>query len=1014
MSLIALGSVTHSFNNTQRRIPLTFTQTDNIVTATLPANANLAPPGYYMVFAVDANGVPSRGTIIGLGDVPSPALPDKAAGSVLPTGAVACANEGGTCNVPAGQKATLYFGANGIYTARTGQTGAVACDNATFGDRLPGAGKTCFYSVVPQVVPAVDAPLIAAGGSASYTVQIPAGATATWNFGDGSTPTSPLASPSVTHAYSAPGVYAVTLTVNWGGDAVSSRDFLQAVYAQTTAGAPVASSAVALEPRAYASTRLWVANPDADTVAVIDTATNARVAEISVGTSPRSVAVAPDGRLWVTNKGSASISIVDPATLMVMATVALPRASQPHGLAFAPGGSAFVVLEATGQLLKLDAASGATQATLAVGNHPRHLSATADGATVLVSRFITDPLPGESTATVDTTTAGAEVLAVDAGAMTLNKTIVLRHSDRVDGEAQGSGIPNYLAAAVVSPDGKSAWVPSKQDNIKRGLLRSGQGLTFQNAVRAISSRIDLTTLDEDYARRIDHDNSSLGSAAAFHPKGTYLFVALETSRQVAVVDAVNGRELAKVDVGRAPQALKVSDDGMRLYVQNYMDRTVSVLDLTPLLTLGQLNLPVMSTIGTVGTEKLSAHVLLGKQLFYDARDPRLARDSYMSCASCHSDAGHDGRTWDFTGFGEGLRNTIALNGRAGTGHGMLHWSDNFDEVQDFEGQIRSFAGGTGLMTDAQFNAGTRNQPLGDAKAGVSADLDALAAYLGSLTRFAPSPYRNVDGNLTPTALAGKAAFANAKCASCHSDAGFTMSANAASLRNIGTLKPSSGKRLDGTLTGIDVPTLRDVWMSAPYLHDGSAETLQAAVRAHAGTSLAGADLDNLVAYLRQIGSEEAGPGTRLPPSDGVYRLMAVHSGQALDIAGASKTVGAQAIQWLWLGGENQHWKISSLSDGDYALTAQHSGQRLELFNAGLLNSDRVQQGPADAGRSQAWRIEPLSDGSYRLVNSHSGKVLDVSGASRIKGATVSQYSWTGANNQRWRVEPVSVDGPVGR
>jgi hypothetical protein len=65
----------------------------------------------------------------------------------------------------------------------------------------------------------------------------------------------------------------------------------------------------------------------------------------------------------------------------------------------------------------------------------------------------------------------------------------------------------------------------------------------------------------------------------------------------------------------------------------------------------------------------------------------------MSCASCHNDGDSDGRTWDLTGFGEGLRNTVALKGRAGVGHGLLHWSGNFDEVQDFEGQIRSMAQG---------------------------------------------------------------------------------------------------------------------------------------------------------------------------------------------------------------------------------------------------------------------------------------------------------------------------------
>jgi len=822
--LVGLSVGTHSFNSGQRRIPLAFTQEDIRLTATLPGNT-LTPPGYYQVIALDANGVPSRGTIIAVGQ--------------------------------------------GVST--------------------PPGGVTPYNP--PTIGGAISAAPVAAGGTASYTVAASVGVSYSWNFGDGSAATGFSATASITHVYAAPGVYGVTLTALAADGSTSTRTFLQAVVARATAGKPVASSATALETRASASARLWVANPDTDTVAVIDTASNTRVAEIAVGSSPRSVAIAPDGRVWVTNKNSASISIVNPATLTVATTMALPRASQPHGLVFAPGGSAFVVLEATGQLLKLDPTSGVTQATLAVGANPRHLSATGDGATVLVSRFITNPLPGEATATVDTSTAGAEVLAVNTAAMTVNKTIVLRHSDKVDNEVQGSGIPNYLSAAVISPDGNSAWVPSKQDNIRRGTLRNTQGLDFQNTVRAISSRIDMTTLAEDYPRRIDHDNSSLGSAAAYHPSGAYLFVALETSRQVAVVDAAGGYELAKIDVGRAPQAVRVSADGMKLYVQNFMDRTVSVLDLGPLMRQGLLDLPVLATVGTVGTEKLAANVLHGKQLFYDARDPRLARDSYMSCASCHGDAGHDGRTWDFTGFGEGLRNTPALKGRAGVGQGFVHWSANFDEIQDFEGQIRNFAGGSGLMSDAQFNTGTRNTPLGDKKAGVSADLDALAAYLGSLASFDDSPNRNADGTLTAAAIAGKAVFANANCASCHGGTGFTLSGDASMLKNIGTIKPTSGQRLGAPLTGIDVPTLRDVWKTAPYLHDGSASTLAAAVQAHAGNTVAGTDLTNLVAYLQQIGAQEVN-------ANGAWSFNEGSGASAADSSGGNRPLALSNTSWV--------------------------------------------------------------------------------------------------------------------
>ena len=87
---------------------------------------------------------------------------------------------------------------------------------------------------------------------------------------------------------------------------------------------------------------------------------------------------------------------------------------------------------------------------------------------------------------------------------------------------------------------------------------------------------------------------------------------------------------------------------------------------------------------------------------------------------------------------------------------------------------------------------------------------------------------------------GKAVFAQ-KCATCHSGSAFTGSGSN-TLVDVGTLKASSGNRLGGPLTGIDVPTLRDVWATAPYLHDGSAWTLEAAVQAHTNLTLNGSDL----------------------------------------------------------------------------------------------------------------------------------------------------------------------------
>jgi len=57
--LIRTGAVTHFFDENERYVPLTFTQASGGLTVTAPANANLAPPGYYMLFIVNSLGVPS-------------------------------------------------------------------------------------------------------------------------------------------------------------------------------------------------------------------------------------------------------------------------------------------------------------------------------------------------------------------------------------------------------------------------------------------------------------------------------------------------------------------------------------------------------------------------------------------------------------------------------------------------------------------------------------------------------------------------------------------------------------------------------------------------------------------------------------------------------------------------------------------------------------------------------------------------------------------------------------------
>jgi YVTN family beta-propeller protein len=911
VTLVRAGTVTHSWNMGQRFVDLTFNASGGEIAVQAPSRAADAPPGYYMLFVLDANGVPSIAKMVRINVA---ADPNPATVPSITSPGNQSHNTGVAVDLqiaasdPNGDP--LTYSASGLpsglvidpVTGRiTGAPTAIGTYNVVVGvsDGVNTASALFTWSVSSGEPLAVSLPYtspVQAGSGITFSATANnAGTVFKWNFGDGSTETPWSTSGQASHTYAEPGAYYVTVTAVDGSGNEVRRTFLQAVHLPLTAARPTASSSIAFESRSSGNPRLWVVNQDNNSVAVFDAVTRSRVAEITVGAAPRTVAIAANGMVWVTNKQSWTISVIDPATLAVNRTLSLPRASQPHGLAMSPAGDfAYVSLEATGQLRRYSTSNYSTLATIAVGPNPRHLSVSADGSSVYVSRFITPPLPGESTASVATTPAvGGEVVQVNAATMAIVRTVVLAHSERPDFENQGRGIPNYLGALSISPDGTQAYVPSKQDNVKRGALRDGTGLNFQSTVRATSSRVVLATHSEDPEQRIDHDNASIAAAAVYDRRGVFLFVSLETSREIAVLDAHRRSELFRVDVGRAPQGLALSADGLTLYVENFMDRTLGVFDLRPLVERGEASLPSLATLSTIGTERLAAQVLQGKRLFYDARDPRLARDSYMSCATCHNDGGHDGRVWDLTGFGEGLRNTVNLRGRANA-HGFLHWTANFDEVQDFEGQIRQLAGGTGLMSDADYLAGTRAQTLGDRKAGLSADLDALAAYVGSLNAFDNSPRRASNNTLTAAASAGKTVFQNLDCAACHSGTTFTGSGNG-TLADVGTIKPDSGTRLGAPLTGFDPPTLRDVWATAPYLHDGSAATLADAVRAHRNVTISDADLASLTAYLEQIGREE----TSAPQNNGSGSGVVGRYYNNTTLGGTAVLTRIEAIDFNW-------------------------------------------------------------------------------------------------------------------
>ena len=64
--LIRAGAVTHAFDMEQRLVGLTFSVVGGVVQADAPANGNLAPPGYYLLFILNKAGVPSVANFVRL------------------------------------------------------------------------------------------------------------------------------------------------------------------------------------------------------------------------------------------------------------------------------------------------------------------------------------------------------------------------------------------------------------------------------------------------------------------------------------------------------------------------------------------------------------------------------------------------------------------------------------------------------------------------------------------------------------------------------------------------------------------------------------------------------------------------------------------------------------------------------------------------------------------------------------------------------------------------------------
>jgi cytochrome c peroxidase len=284
-------------------------------------------------------------------------------------------------------------------------------------------------------------------------------------------------------------------------------------------------------------------------------------------------------------------------------------------------------------------------------------------------------------------------------------------------------------------------------------------------------------------------------------------------------------------------------------------------------------------IAPVAREALSeaerGKINLGHRLFHE---PRLSRSGRMSCASCHNleRGGADDRARPLGSDGELLDYNAPTVFNAGANF-RLNWRGNFRTLEEqneavlLDPRLMNAAWPElleRLRADPDYRAGFKtvyNSPPERPQV-----LDALAAFQRSLVTPDARFDRYLRGQadaITPKEEHGYRLFKGYGCVACHQgvNVGGNLFQQFGVFYNPFAARPTTVEADLGrvTLTGkandrhvFRVPSLRNVAVTAPYFHDGSATTLSEAVetmaRSQLGRELSGEDIDRIVAFLETL------------------------------------------------------------------------------------------------------------------------------------------------------------------
>ncbi|MFO0880031.1 MAG: c-type cytochrome [Gemmataceae bacterium] len=548
------------------------------------------------------------------------------------------------------------------------------------------------------------------------------------------------------------------------------------------------------------------ANHTADSVSLVDLTAGRVLTELPVGRKPSAVACSRDGRrACVSNLWSDTVTLldIDGDRLTVRGEAAVGHL--PRGLVFAPDGASFhVALSGDDEIAQVDWATRKVVRRLPAAREPRRLALTRDGRHL-----------------VATCLRSAEVRCFDLQTGTLAWERKLNEAFN-------------LLGLTLSPD-DSRVVTSEVHHRQHPIVKSNieQGW-------ALNSRLAMLTMKPDRNRpysqiAMDIRNRAVGdpSAVAFNGKGDFLAVAAAGTQEVIFIrcDAITwvGGEpgdfldshldqeerFRRVTVGGRPLGVQFLPDSNRVVVANYLLDAVQVVDAAT----GKIE----KTIALGGPEKPSL-ARRGEAIFYDAKR---SHHHWFSCHTCHTDGHTNGRTFDT--MNDDSTNTPkmtpTLRGVTRTAPYTWHgWQEKLDAAVEKS------------LTETLWGPDPRAE-----------DVQAVVAFLATLDH-PPNP-RVRGGQRSEAAQRGRELFVGkARCSRCHQGEDFT------SKSNYDVKLPPDGSPFDKW----NPPSLRGVYDRGPYLHDGSADTLDEVLRLpHAPEKLGGKALTpqerrDLVEFLRSL------------------------------------------------------------------------------------------------------------------------------------------------------------------